>query len=57
MGPFEGLVFVLMTLLAIVFWGFLLWLAWLLVTSVKGMHTELVRIRELLAEGAVEGRE
>lgn len=57
MGPFEGLVFVLMTLLAIVFWGFLLWLAWLLVSSVRGMHTELVRIRELLADGSVRARE
>ena len=55
MGP--GLVFVLMTLLAIVFWGFLLWLAWLLVSSVRGMPTELVRIRELLADGSVRARD
>lgn len=46
---FPGLVFVLSFLVGIVFWGFLLWMAWVLVRSVQGIHAELRRIREHLA--------
>lgn len=50
MYGFESLWFVLTMLIAIAFWGFLLWLAWLLVSSIKGVHTELIRIREILTQ-------
>lgn len=33
---------------AIAFWAFLLWLAWSVVTAVRGMHVELVAIRRIL---------
>lgn len=48
MEPLPWLWFGLSAALGILFWGFLLWLAWLLVTSVKGVHTELTQIRKLL---------
>ena len=41
--------FPFMMLLGLVFYGLLLWFAWILVSSVKGIHTELTRIREELA--------
>lgn len=37
-------------LLAIVFWAFLLWLAWSVVSAVRGMHEEITAIRRILDE-------
>lgn len=36
--------------IALAFWGFLLWLAWTLVTAVRGIHEELGRIRVILGD-------
>lgn len=44
----PGFMFPFMMLLGLVFYGILLWFAWILVSSVRGMHTELTRIREEL---------
>jgi hypothetical protein len=45
---FPNVWFALSAVLGVVFWVFIIWLAWLLVSSIKGIHTELTRIRELL---------
>lgn len=42
-------------LIALAFWGFLLWLAWTLVNSVRGIHEELGRIREILKDRSTGG--
>ncbi len=52
MGGFQSVWFALTLVVGLLFWGFLLWMAWLLVSSVKGMHAELLRIRELLEVSA-----
>ena len=49
---FPVIWFAFSAVVGVVFWAFLLWLAWLLVSSIKGMHTELTRIRELLNDVA-----
>ena len=41
---------------AIAFWGFLLWLAWTLVSAVRGIHEELQWIRSILSDQWKEGR-
>ncbi|MDX1675999.1 MAG: hypothetical protein R3314_14490 [Longimicrobiales bacterium] len=46
---FPSIWFAFSAIIGVLFWAFLLWLAWLLVSSVRGMHTELRKIRELLA--------
>lgn len=38
---------------AIGFYGFLLWLAWTLVMSVRGIHRELALLRKDLRSGSV----
>lgn len=50
MEVFPGLWFAFVSLVGVLVWGFLIWLAWLLVSSIKGMHTELMRIRQVLGE-------
>ena len=45
---FPNVWFALSAVLGVVFWIFIIWLAWLLVSSIRGIHTELTRIRELL---------
>ncbi len=45
---FPNILFSLSAVLGVVFWAFIIWLAWMLVSSIKGMHMELTRIRELL---------
>lgn len=47
---FPSVWFAFSALVGIAVWVIALWLAWLVVSSVRGMHTELTRIRELLAE-------
>jgi hypothetical protein len=47
---FSSLMFAVLPFLGLLLWGFLLWMAWLLVRSVRGMHDEMVRIREILGE-------
>lgn len=47
---FPSVWFGLSAVLGIVFWAFIIWLAWMLVSSIKGIHTELIRIRDLLNE-------
>jgi hypothetical protein len=48
MEPLPWLWFGLSAVFGLLFWVFLLWLAWVLATSVKGMREELERIRKLL---------
>ncbi len=50
MEAFQFLWFAFVGLIGVAVWGFLIWLAWLLVSSIKGMHTELIKIREVLGE-------
>lgn len=47
---FPNIWFGLSAVLGIVFWVFIFWLAWMLVSSVRGIHTELRHIREVLNE-------
>jgi hypothetical protein len=42
-------------LLGIAFWGFVFWLAYQLVTAIRGIHVEMERIRRLL-ESSATGR-
>ncbi|HUE95700.1 MAG TPA: hypothetical protein VMN39_03525 [Longimicrobiaceae bacterium] len=42
--------FAFSAIIGVTFWAFLFWLAWVLVSSIRGTHTELTRIRELLTE-------
>lgn len=57
MFGFQEIWITLTALIGLIFWAFILWLAWLLVTSIRGMHSELTRIRELLAQIAARPRE
>ena len=51
MGGFESAWFGISMIVGVLIWGVIIWLAWMVVSSIRGMHTELIRIRELLAEG------
>ena len=53
---FPNIWFAFSAIIGVVVWAFLLWLAWLLVTSIRGMHTELRKIRELLVRQLGESR-
>lgn len=50
METMPWLWFAFSAVLGILFWAFLLWLAWLLVSSIRGIHVELTKIREILGE-------
>jgi hypothetical protein len=45
---FVEILAVLMGLAGLGFWALLLWLAWTLVMSVRGIHTEITRLADQL---------
>ncbi len=45
---FSEIFVVLMGLVGVGFWALLLWLAWTLVMSVRGIHSEIARLADHL---------
>ena len=52
----EPAFMLLMMVTGLVFYGVVIWFAWILVSSIKGIHTELTRIREELGRMSQTGR-
>lgn len=44
----SGWMWLVWALISVLVWGFALWLAWTVVSSIRGIHVELTRIREHL---------